>query len=83
MAYRAQSEDTTPEAERLQFAIYARMTPAKKVERVRALCRAANGLALEGLRRRHPQESETALRLRLAEMRLGSELARRIKPMTR
>jgi hypothetical protein len=78
MGYRPQSDDTTPEAERAQFEIYARMTPAEKIDRVRTLCRMANRLALEGLRRRHPKDSEEALRHRLLSMRIGAELAGRL-----
>jgi hypothetical protein len=80
MGYRPQSSDTTPEAERVQFSIYARMSAPEKVDRIRALCRMANRLALEGLRRRHPGESEEALRRRLVAMRLGPELACRMLP---
>lgn len=79
MTRRAQAEDTSFEAERAQFEIYGRMTAAEKLERVRALSRSANRLALVGLRRRHPDENEETLRARLVEMRLGSDLARRLR----
>ena len=80
MGYRLQSEDTAPASEQIQFEIYGRMTAAEKVERVRALCRQTNQLALAGLRRRYPGEGEEALRHRLAVMRLGEALAKRLRP---
>lgn len=79
MGYRTQSADTAVEIERVQFAIFARMTAAEKLDRVRALSRMANRLALAGIRRRHPRESEQSSRQRLAEMRLGA-LAQRLVP---
>lgn len=80
MGYRSQSEDTSRAAERAQFDIYRGMTPAEKIERVRALCRRANDLSLTGLRHRRPEEGENQLRWRLASMRLGEDLARKIAP---
>ena len=79
VGYRPQSEDTAPRADRVQFDIYRRMTPAEKIERVRTLCRWANQLALVGLRRRHPSETEEQLRRRLTAMRLGGALAERLR----
>ena len=78
MAYRPQSPDTSRDTERVQFAIFARMTAAEKLERVRALSRTANRLALAGLGLRHPDENEAALRARLVVIRLGPALAARV-----
>lgn len=78
MGYRSQSEDTAPAPEQIQFEIYGRMTAADKMERIRALCRQANQLALAGLRRRYTGEGDEALRHRLAVMRLGEALAKRL-----
>ena len=55
-------------------ALYARMTPAEKLRRVRELTLAVNRLAIAGLRSRHPDDSEAQLRLRLARIRLGDDL---------
>jgi len=83
MSYRPQSEDTSRAVEEVQFRIYRGMTPAEKVELVRALCRRANDLALAGLLRRHPEEDETQLRRRLAAIRLGDALAGQIATRSR
>lgn len=60
--------------------LYRRMTPAEKLQRVRELTLMVNGLALAGLRERHPDEPEARLLLRLARTRLGAELFERVYP---
>ena len=72
--------DTSAEAQAIMDELYRAMTPAQKLQRVRDLTIMANELALEGLRRRHPEESERQLFLRLARMRLGDELVARAYP---
>jgi hypothetical protein len=66
--------DTTPEAMEILVELYRRMTPAEKLSRVRDLTLTVNVLALEGLRTRHPGETEPELLLRLARVRLGEAL---------
>ena len=66
--------DTDPVALSVMTELYARMTPAEKLERVRDLTLTSARLALAGLRARHPGEDEGALLLRLARIRLGDEL---------
>ncbi|HSH76182.1 MAG TPA: hypothetical protein VLA09_10905 [Longimicrobiales bacterium] len=60
--------------------LYLRMTPAEKLDRVRALTLLANRLALAGLRARHPDEPEAGLMMRLARIRLGADLFERAYP---
>ena len=67
--------DTDLEAAQLLIALYRGMTPVDKLQRVRDLMLTSHRLALAGLRLRHPEESDRALRLRLARRRLGRELA--------
>jgi hypothetical protein len=45
---------------------------------MRALCRAAESLAIEGIRHRHPRASEREIRLRLAALRYGEDTMRRV-----
>ena len=78
MAPRYPLVDTGREARAVLESLYAEMSAAEKLERVRALTASANSLALMGLRRRHPAESESTLLLRLAATRLGQDLARRV-----
>ena len=70
-------DDTSPAARAVLTAAYARMSPAEKIERMRAVTLAANRLGLAGLRDRYPDDSEGTLLLRLAQVRLGDELTRR------
>lgn len=72
--------DTDADALRVTTALYRDMTPAEKLERVRALTLSASTLTLAGLRERHPTETEPHLLMRLARLRLGDELAERAYP---
>lgn len=60
--------------------LYRRMTPAEKLRRVRELTLMADSLALAGLRARHGDDSEGKLMMRLARIRLGSDLFDRAFP---
>jgi hypothetical protein len=65
--------DTSPEAEAILVEGYRRMTPAQKMERVAALTRMVQELALSDIRRRHPHANERELHLRLASRWLDRE----------
>jgi len=71
------SMDTSPEARAVMVQLLRQMTPERKIERVAALNRMTRGLAMAGLRERHPHASEEELRLRLAALLLGPDLARK------
>jgi len=73
--------DTSAEARAVMDAIYRKMTPAQKLLRVRDLTLMANQLALEGLRKRYPGDTESQLLLRLARIRLGDALVEKAYPM--
>jgi hypothetical protein len=66
--------DTDPRVEALLIEGYRRMSPSQKLERVRALTRAVQELALLDIRRRHPDADERELALRLASRWLEPEL---------
>ena len=78
MSSRSIVDDTSPEAREVLRRIYAEMSPSEKFRRLSELTLAANQLTLAGLRSRHPAESESSLLLRLARIRLGDDLARRV-----
>ena len=59
-------EDTPLEVEKILVDGYRRMTAARKIARVRDLNWTLQQLALAELRVRHPDDSDTTLRLRLA-----------------
>ncbi len=70
--------DTAPEVEDLQIQQMRDMPPWRKLQMLAELNASAHMMALAGLRRRHPQATETELRRRLADLLLGADLARQV-----
>jgi hypothetical protein len=75
--YRPQAQDTSEAVDRMLMDAYRRMSPAEKMERVRALSRAAHQAAAAGIRLRQPDASEADIRIILAVRRLGEDIVRR------
>lgn len=69
------AEDSTIDAERVLVDLLRAATPARKMAMVISGNRSARLLTLTGLRERHPGESESKLRRRLADLWLGPGLA--------
>jgi hypothetical protein len=67
--------DTSPEAEAVLLSLLRQAPPWRKLKMVAQINRSVRGLALAGLRQRHPQASEAELHRRLADMVLGPETA--------
>ena len=76
--YRPQSPDTSEAVDRMLMEAYRRMSPAEKMERVRALSRAAYRAAAEGIRRSNPDASDEDVLIALAIRRLGEDLVQRV-----
>ncbi len=70
----ASPNDTDPRVDALLIEGYRRMSPSQKLERVRALTRAVQELALMDIRRRHPDADEREQALRLASRWIEPEL---------
>ncbi len=68
------TDDTDPAIEAMLIEGYRRMSPAQKLECVRALTRAVQQLALLDIRRRHPDADERERALRLASRWIEPEL---------
>jgi hypothetical protein len=66
--------DTDPRIDALLVEGYRGMSPSQKLERVRALTRAVQELALADIRRRHPGADEREQALRLASRWIDPEL---------
>ena len=66
--------DTHPKIEALLIEGYRKMSPTKKLERVRDLTRAVQELALADIRRRHPNANAREQALRLASRWIEPEL---------
>lgn len=73
IGYRAQSEDTSPEVDRLLFDAYRAMSSWEKARRVDEDALALEQLARLGIQQRHPDAEEQEIRLRLAALRLDRE----------
>lgn len=70
--------DTHPKMEALQIELIRRMPPAKKMAIVDGLNETIKTLAISGLKERHPNATAEEIRFLLAELMLGSELARKV-----
>ena len=66
--------DTHPAIEALLIEGYRRMSPSQKLERVRALTRAVQELALLDVRRRHPNADAREQALRVASRWIEPDL---------
>ena len=71
------TNDTHPKIEAFLIEGYRRMSPAQKLERVRALTRAVQELALLDVRRRHPNADTREQALRVASRWIEPELMAR------
>lgn len=71
------TNDTDPAVEAIVIQGYRRMSAAQKLERVRALTRAVQELALSDVRRRHPNEGPREQALRVASRWIEPELMAR------
>lgn len=74
---RRPDNDTHPTIDALLLDGYRAMSPAAKLERVCALTRTVQQLALIDIRRRHPDADARELALRLASRSIEPELMRR------
>ena len=66
--------DTSPEAQRVLYDLYRRMSPARKFELICDTYEMGKQLAMAGLRMRHPNATEDELRRLWARQHLGPEL---------
>ncbi len=73
----APPNDTHPTIEAFLIEGYRKMSPAQKLERVRALTRAVQELALLDVRRRHPEADAREQALRVASRWIEPDLMAR------
>jgi hypothetical protein len=72
--------DTSLDIEQRQIEAWRQMTPAQKAALVVSASRAADAMALAGIRARFPGSTPRQQFLRLAMLKFGDELARRAYP---
>ena len=75
------ASDTPPEVIAVRDALLRAQTSVQKAQRVRDASRAVDLLAREGFRMRCHGITDDELRYRMAELRLGSELAAQVYGM--
>ena len=72
--------DTRPEAAWVQFDIYQRMSPEKRLEQAFQMSDFVRQTVREGVRARHPEYTEEQIRLAACRLTIGEELFRRAFP---
>ena len=76
--YRAQSEDTSYEAEQLLFERWRSMSPDEKGALIARASRDLHTLCLAGLKHRLPEASSRELEIRAMALKYGKELVLRV-----
>ena len=70
--------DTSPEALRVQYDLYRRMSPARKFQLIFDTYEMGRQLAMAGLRMRHPDATKEELWRLWARQHLGEELFEKV-----
>ncbi len=73
------SRDTSAESEELFFKLLSKKSGAEKLRMMCEMTAAVRSLTMIGLRSRHPDDSEAQLKVRMAELLYGAEVAARIR----
>lgn len=66
--------DTTPEMEKVLISLLRQVPPVKKLEMLNGLNRSARELAMNGIRRRHPEATERQVRWYLCSLLYGDDI---------
>ncbi len=73
-----QISDTTPEARQLQFELYRRMSPARKIALIFDAYRTGRLLAMAGIRMRNPAATDKQVWHIWAKKHLGEDLYNKV-----
>jgi hypothetical protein len=68
------NSDTSPEARRVLYDLYRRMSLGRRLELAFDMCDTGRALVIAGLRMRHPDATEGELKRLWARQHLGREL---------
>ena len=77
------SSDTHPKIEQMQIELVRRMPAWKKLAIVDDLNETVKAMAISGIKERHPTATPDQIHRTLAELRLGTQLARKVYGPTR
>jgi hypothetical protein len=72
--------DTTLEAQRVQFEVFRRMPPGKRLEMALQMSDSLRAVAASGVRGRHPDYSEDQVKMAVIRLSLGDDLFRKVYP---
>ncbi|MFM7865915.1 MAG: hypothetical protein ACKPHU_17005 [Planctomycetaceae bacterium] len=75
MTVSSHTTDTSAEALQVQLNGFRRMSPQERIARMCAWSQQLKDMSLNAIRRRHPELSESEVRLRFIELTWGTELA--------
>jgi hypothetical protein len=76
---RTQSEDTSPEVERVQIELIRKMSPVKKLNLVRSMTQTMIQASRANIQALHPDANENELRFLSIELYYGKDLADRVR----
>jgi hypothetical protein len=76
---RTQSDDTSPEMERVQIELIRKASPAKIFGLVRSMSQTMMQVSRENIRKLHPDASKEELSLILVELYYGKEVANLVR----
>ena len=76
---RTQSEDTSPEMERVQIELIRKASPAKLFGLLRSMSQTMMQASRENIRRLHPDANKEELTLIFVELYYGKELANLVR----
>ncbi|MFO0943310.1 MAG: hypothetical protein U0930_21455 [Pirellulales bacterium] len=71
--------DTSEQAELLQLELFRRLTPTKRIQKVCRLSASLRQMAMDSIRRQHPEMSDCQRQLKFIEITYGTELAQAVE----
>ena len=71
----AYTTDTSDEAARIQLDGLRRMTPQRRIAKTCEMSQRVRKMAFDAIRRRHPDDSSSEIRLKFLELTYGKQLA--------
>ncbi len=79
MSRQPYTTDTTADAMAVQLEGFRRMSPTERVNKMRKWSASLRQMAMNAIRRRHPEMGESDVRLKFIELTYGKELAESVR----
>ena len=71
--------DTSPDAYAVQLDLLRQLTPQQRLRKTFAMSRQLKQMAMDAIRRRHPNFDESQVRLKFIELTYGEDLANAVQ----